>query len=96
MNLHPTACEPYDLKLTTVPTVTPDQWEASFDDSVTWHEPARVDGEWATWDVAGPDADTTDAPDAVVLPLGVTFPLVRCKEPPHVTVRNAAAIAVTR
>lgn len=91
MNLHRNGREYYALTITTTPTTTPTEWEASFDRGTTWIPAANVAGNSA-WLLAGGSADPTDA--VAVVSRRVT-PLVRLIDAPEIVVRDAPIIHYT-
>ena len=96
MKLNRDAREYYRLQISAETSAgTPvelDAWEASFDRGQTWQASTIAtwgDDDWASWLVAGPDAENTDA--VAVITRSCT-PIVRVTDSPEVVVRDAPPI----
>lgn len=90
MQLNPHSRELYDPRPATEPAVDADDWEASFDNGVTWHAAVVLDG-FPTWLVAGANADRGAAVDVIT---ERTLPLVRAISNPEVIARRAPEITI--
>lgn len=93
MNLDPHARRYYRLEIDVVPgAFAPTEWEASFDDGVTWVRAISVEG-LPAWLIAGPLVPAA-APAVAVIPLGSTTPRVRLIADNEIEVREAPTINV--
>lgn len=85
------ACEWLALEITTDPVTTPTQWEATFDDEVTWVAASDIGGNSA-WLIAGPDYAGTSTPDFTTANSTTTTVKVRLIDDPETVIRHAAKV----